>query len=184
MLKKTSIRKNILALLKTQVTVAGSRVFAGRIIPYKKGAIYPALSIYNREDVVEEDFDDHTFRSLELQLIVAVKENTTTDLDDYDFDEVVENAQEDVEIVMSRIIDADNLIGDPYKLFEEIVYTSSTTSFNDDSGDNIGYANITYTVKYRVQRPLLVTGLVDFDEVASYQNIDIINLRPLQGLNP
>ncbi len=183
MLKKTSIRKNIAQLLIDNLTIVNGRVFSGRIAPYPKDSVYPAVSIYNRQDDVEEDYGDHSLRSNDMSIIIAVKENSNTTLDNYDFDEVVENAQNEVEKIISRIISVDNLTGDPFKLFEEIVYSSSTTSFNDESGDNIGYANITYTIKYRVQRPIEVTGLVDFDEVDSYQHIDIINLRPLQGLN-
>lgn len=186
MLKKTLIRKNILQLLKDNLLINGSTpsVFGGRIAPYDKDATYPAISVYNRTDSVEEDFSDHTLRSLELSVVVATKENSSTSLDNYDFDEIVENAQQEVEKVISRIIDAGNPLGDPFKLFEDIAYLSSTTSFNDESGDNMGFANITYTIKYRVQRPIEVTGLVDFDETGSYQNIDIIELRPLQGFTP
>lgn len=184
MLKKTLIRKHILQLLKDNLTIVDQRVYGGRIAPYTKSETYPAISIYNRQDDVEEDFLDHSLRSNELSIIVAIKENSNTTLNDYDFDEIVENAQNEVEKLISRIISADKLLNDPFDLFEEIVYSSSTTSFNDEAGDNIGFANISYIIKYRVQRPIEVTGLVDFDEVDSYQHIDIINLRPLQGLNP
>ena len=184
MLKKTAIRKNIVQLLKDNIPSMGNRVFGGRILPNSKDDLFPFIAIYNKTDSVEEDFVDHTLRTLDVNIVVSIKHNSNDTLTDLDFDEVVENAQQDVEVVISRILGVNNLPNDPFKLFEEITYTSSTTSHNDASGDNIGQALINYTIKYSVQRPVEVSTLEDFDEVASYQNIDIIELRPLQGITP
>lgn len=181
MLKKTLIRKHFVELIKTNLLLADGRVFGGRIAPYEKDNLYPAVSIYNRNDSVEEYYTDHTLRNMDMEMVLAVKQNSTIALDNYDFDEVVENIQVEIEKLISRIISVGNVPDDPFKLVEEIVYVSSTTSFNSDSGDNIGYSNIVYNIKYRIQNPIENHDLVDFDEIASYQNIDIINLRPLQG---
>tara|TARA_B110000858_G_C17788281_1_gene468371 strand:+ start:1289 stop:1843 length:555 start_codon:yes stop_codon:yes gene_type:complete len=184
MLKKTAIRKHFAQLIKSNLTIFDNRVFGGRISKYERDELYPAVSIYNRNDTVDENFTDHTLRSMEMDIIIAVQHNETSTLDNYDFDEIVENTQEEVEMLINRIVSVDNLAEDPFKLIEEIAYTSSTTSFNSDSSDNIGYANISYSIKYRASRSIDLGTLVDFDEIGSIENIDIINLRPLQGLNP
>lgn len=178
MLKKTSIRKAIVAYLKADTDVApffSTRIFPGRILPYSKDETYPAISVYNRIDSVDGDYTSHTRRSNELNIIVAVKENKSTDLTDLDFDEVVETAQLEVEKAMSKILRFGNLPGDPFELMYEIVYKSSTTAFNSESGDNIGLATIIYDIIYDEQSPIDPGNLPDFDIDGSIDNLIITN---------
>lgn len=179
MLKKTAIRQLFTDLLKTNLTICDGRVFAGRILPYGDKESFPATSIYTRNEIIEEYFTDHTFRSLDLVVVIAIKENDNDNLNDGDFDEKIEDAQEKVEELMTKILSSNNLPNDPFKLFEELQYRSNSISANTEGNDNIGFATLTYTIAYRYQNPINVGELEDFDEIGSARAIDIINLRPL-----
>jgi len=113
--------------------------------------------------------------------VVVNKYNSSNDLLNYDFDKSIEDIQLLVESVFDRILSISNLENDPFKLVDEIIYSSSTTSDNVESGNNIGQAILTYNVKYKVENSLKVSSLVDLDIEATKQNLDIIQLRPLQG---
>jgi len=181
MLKKTAIRQAIVNLLKDNITILENRVYGGRVLPYSKEELYPFISVYNKTDDVEEYYTDYTLRNNDINIVVVNKYNSSNDLLNYDFDKSIEDIQLLVESAFDRILSISNLQNDPFKLVDEIIYVSSTTSDNVESGNNIGQAILTYNVKYKVEHSLKVSSLVDLDTEATKQNLDIIQLRPLQG---
>ena len=181
MLKKTAIRQAIVQLLKDNMPILNNRVYGGRILPYSKDELYPFISVYNKTDDVEEYYTDYTLRNSDINIVVVNNHNLNNDLLNYDFDKSIEDIQLLVESVFDRILSISNLVNDPFKLVDEIIYLSSTTSDNVESGNNIGQAILTYNVKYKVEHSLKVSSLVDLDIQATKQNLDIIQLRPLQG---
>ena len=142
---------------------------------------YILLYLYNKTDDVEEYYTDYTLRNNDINIVVVNKYNSNNDLLNYDFDKSIEDIQLLVESVFDRILSISNLQNDPFKLVDEIIYVSSTTSDNVESGNNIGQAILKYNVKYKVEHSLKVSSLVDLDTEATKQNLDIIELRALQG---
>ena len=181
MLKKTAIRHAIVKLLKDNIPSLENRVYGGRVLPYSKDELYPFITVYNKADEVEEYYTDHTLRNNDINIVIVNNHNTNNDLLNYDFDKSIEDIQLLVESVFDRILSISNLENDPFKLVDEIIYVSSTTSDNVESGNNIGQAILTYNVKYKVENSLKVSSLVDLDVETTKQNLDIIQLRPLQG---
>lgn len=181
MLKKTAIRQAIVKLLKDNIVTLQNRVYGGRVLPYSKEELYPFISVYNKTDEVEEYYTDYTLRNSDINIVIVNNHNTNNDLLNYDFDKSIEDIQLLVESVFDRILSISNLENDPFKLVDEIIYISSTTSDNVESGNNIGQAILTYNVKYKVEHSLKVSSLFDLDIETTKQNLDIIELRPLQG---
>lgn len=181
MLKKTAIRQTIVKLLKDNIPILENRVYGGRVLPYSKEELYPFITVYNKTDDVEEYYTDYTLRNNDINIVVVNKYNSSNDLLNYDFDKTIEDIQFLVESVFDRILSISNLENDSFKLVDEIIYVSSTTSDNLESGNNIAQAILTYNVKYKVEHSLKVSSLVDLDIEATKQNLDIIELRSLQG---
>lgn len=181
MLKKTIIRKMIRDYLKLEVSSVNNRVFSGRIQDYQDNALFPAISIYNRNENIDEAFQGQSNRSFELVVIGAISHNSNpNDLDDLDFDERIEELQESIEKAMSKLKYADNVpLTDSFKLFENLEYKSSDISFNDATGKNIGLVRMLFDVSYMNSDGIDYNTLDLFAEVDSYLNLDIRELQPI-----
>jgi hypothetical protein len=169
--KKTVIRQYFTALL-AGVTSVSERVYSGRIDP-KEDENYPYLTVFTKDETIEEQFTSHTNRDLELHVGIIAKDNS---IGSADFYEVVESIMYDVESIMSKVITVQaKEIGDNFALFNDIVMTGSTTDHNNSSSSDIGTAIITYRINYDYELPILPLTLEDFDWQGSIDNLIITN---------
>ena len=170
--KKTVIRQYFVALLKAANISVGQKVYGGRISP-KSDDTYPYLTVYSKDEDIEEQFTEYTSRKLNLVIGIVVKDNTKGDAD---FDEVIENVMFEVEEVMSKVLTVQTKTAtDPFALFECIVLTSTKTATDNSSSSDIGVAEMTYEIDYDYQLPITPITLEDFDWQGSIDNIIFTN---------
>lgn len=172
MYKKAVIRQYFTALLKANVASVANRVHSGRINPQEDEA-YPYLTVFTKDESIKEQTTAYTTRELELHIGVVVKSNIVNDSDFY---EVIEAIMYDVEAVMGKVsaVTAKE-VGDNFALFNDIVFTGSTTEHDISSGSNIGGAMLNYTIEYDYELPILPLVLEDFDWQGSIYHMQITN---------
>ena len=174
MYKKTIIRQYFAELLKAGVVSVNSRVYSGRIDP-KEDENYPYLTVFSKDESIEEQFTSYTSRELEIKIGVVVKDNQTSD--DSDFDAIIENIMYDVEAVMGQVITVQaKEVGDNYALFNSVTFEGSTTEGNNISSSDIGGAMMNYLVSFDYELPIIPLVLNDFDYIGSIENIQITNV--------
>jgi hypothetical protein len=183
MLKKTIIRKKIRDLLKLEVTLVSNRVYSGRTLEYQDTSLFPAISLYNRNETIDEVFQGQSNRSFDLVIVGAISHKSHLDLDNFDFDEETEKLQFLIEQAMFKIKFSAKEIGtDNFNLFENIEYKNSIISFDDKTGHNMGFTNMTFEIVYINSDGIDYSTLPEFDEISSYENIDILELQPISQL--
>lgn len=153
------IRHKVAALLKGS-TDAGDRVYASRVLPYRKLQL-PAISVYTLDDDVTADSITTAPRELtrELSLViecwVAAAENTDDSLDDI---------ARQVESVMHA---------DPYLAGDaaDSILNTTTMEVLEESERRLGFVSLAYQVIYRTLAPEAPDDLEDLETVHTEYNL-------------
>jgi hypothetical protein len=177
MYKRTLIRNFLVNYLKNDTEnitpTFGNKIYGGRVKPLiGEQEKYPFISIFTRNEEITEHLTTHTRRELDINIGVIAFSNTADDLDS-----VVEKSIYQVEKSMSKLIGADAIAPDPFRLIDEIYLENILIDSDTESKNTIGKAMLNYKVIYDYQRPVGfdISSLVDFDEVGSIANLIITN---------
>jgi len=175
MYKPTIIRKFFVEYLKATAPFFNN-IYSGRINPIQKNIDFPYATIFSKSQNKTEDYTSHSEREMDLLIGVNIKSNQTSDVD---FDELVENAMFAIEEQMTKIVtipsDYIPTTQDNYRLFEDIVFEQSLINNNNESGDDIGTAILSYKITFNYEEPIVPLTLEDFDVAGSIANIQILN---------
>lgn len=169
--KRTEIRNWIVEYISNNTSFF-SKIYSGRAKTNHDDS-FPFLTIFTRDEDIEEYHTSHTKRVLDLRVGIVVKENAEDDLDT-----ITENALYELEKVMSKIVYVKSTNpDDPFYLFDEIVHTGTSIKDDTDGNSNLGMAMLKYSITYSYQRPidLIFENLPSFDEMGSIQGMNILN---------
>jgi len=173
MYKKTAIRQYFTEALKASVPSVSNRVYNGRINQVEDNQ-FPYLTIFSKNESIDEQFTTHTSRELRLNVGIVVSDNT---INNDDFYEVIENVMLEVDNAMGRILTeiVSPITNDFFSLFEDVVFQNSSTEHDNTGGNDIGMSMMNYLVSYDYSLPVVSVSLEDFDWKGSIANIEITN---------
>jgi hypothetical protein len=139
------IRSAIKELLIAGNTVAGSRVFSGRLNPVTP-AQTPAILVYATKESLDRDDITKAGRRLRTAEIV-IKGIVKADADgEATFDDLLDNLAEQIETIM----DANELLDAGEGKTAETVWFDSSEFFLSGEGEKLlGVVNLIYSISYR-----------------------------------
>lgn len=158
------IRHYVTNLLKTAGTVAGQRVFASRVNPYRAGRDLPAIAVYTPDEIVDREASKTAPRELERDLDLQIV--AWVDPGGADFDDRLDDLCEAIEAAMDSDPFLDGNVA-------ECILESTATGFREDGQQVLGAAVLTYAVIYRTisPPPPVDSAMDDFERAHATTNI-------------